>query len=1237
MQGKKVLLVARNHLIIGPLLEQMEQLSVVTHLVQEVGEARVAAAELQPALVLVELDLCHPGEDRCVARQLSRIDGFVVVAVEPNLSVEEIETLSRYDTFSSFLYDYSLLSLRALFATTFRQYNLSNPLRDATSLHRSLQQSTRDGILIYRHGRIVFVNEVMAQLLNAPDPGALLGRTVLDLVHPAYHASFQEIERQVEKVEEASESIEQVLLRLDGSMIYTEVSAAPLMYSGHPAIHLSVRDVDEQVQMQKRLQESEELYRLLVENSADSTLVFDAEGRVLFASSQTIELFGLDAQESLVGRSIWSLFDPKDRPRARKILTGPSPTEPIRNQSFVLRRQNGACFTGEVNQTGLKEAFATSNVRIMNLKDVSWRVKAEERLRRNHTTQTLVSRISRRFIHLPLEEIDQTVQQVLEELSIHLNADAAYLYVINSLDNTFRCTHSWSIPQFDFHLEEKQAIELESFPWLFGHIHTVSQILIEDVEAMPVGAEKEQAQLRQWGVSSALAFPLELEGQVIGLVGVEWARLFPEEHRHCLKDLQVLGSVFSSVLARQKTQQSLWQSKMRLRMIIDAVPHMIYARDAEGRYLFANRAVAQVLGRDIKSLIGQKMSDVCFDLDLARRSLEEDRQILAQQAPTRDVREKLFDCHGRNRVYLTTKIPCEIPGRAPKAILGVSQEITAQARDKERLRQSATVFESTTEGVLITNPQGRIIDVNRAFTEITGYARKDVVNFTPSLLKSGRHQPEFYRELWSSLKTSGTWSGEIWNRKKNGEIYPEWLTIQTVRDEDGRTSHYVGVFSDITAIKESEARLDYLAHHDPLTELPNRLLFGARMGHIIQRAEREKAGFGVLWLDLNSFKKINESIGHAQGDDLLQRVAHRLQSCVRHEDTVARLGGDEFAILLEAVSDGKMAGSVAQKILDTLEQPFDLGAKQVYLTGSVGISLYPQDGDTAEELLRNADTALTRAKKAGHGLYEFYTEELTRQAVERLTLETHLRQALERNELELYYQPQVSLETGELVGLEALMRWNSPALGLMLPGRFIGLAEEIGLIESMGAWAIRQACEQVQTWQQQGLAPVPVAVNVSASQFKEQELLDVVQGALDKTGVSPSLLELEVTESMIMRDVNLSARIMDHFRSCGIGLAVDDFGTGYSSLSYLHQFPIRKLKIDQSFVRGVDRDRQTAAITNSIIDLAGHLGVDVIAEGVEAAEEADFLRERGCQLGQGYCYHQPLPATEVESLLTSIH
>ena len=545
----------------------------------------------------------------------------------------------------------------------------------------------------------------------------------------------------------------------------------------------------------------------------------------------------------------------------------------------------------------------------------------------------------------------------------------------------------------------------------------------------------------------------------------------------------------------------------------------------------------------------------------------------------------------------------------------------------------AVVFENAREGLCITDGQRRIIMVNDAFSRMTGYAKEEVLGQDTRLLKSGAHDEIFYEAMWESIRSTGCWQGEITNRRKDGELYPELLSITAVTNDTGEIDCYVGIKSELSELRQSSQRIQHLINYDALTNLPNRVLFYDRLEQALLSARRYKRGLALILLDLDRFRHVNDAFGHTVGDRLLLEIVERLNGQIRPGDTLARLSGNEFCFVLNHLAEEQDTFRLAQRILESVARPIEIAGQSVAITASMGISIFPKDGHGADALFKAADSAIVRAKDSGRNVFRFYAPEMESQAMRRVRIENRLRTALENKELSVVYQPQVSLESGVVNGMEALLRWNNPELGQVGPTEFIPIAEDNGLIVPIGAWVLAEACRQNKAWRDSGLPPLRVAVNLSARQFREKNLLAMIQAILSESGLPANALELEVTESALIHDLDQAIQTCRQLHDLGIKISLDDFGTGYSSFAYVSRFPFDKLKIDQSFVRDITSNPANAAIAGAAIAMARSLNLGILAEGVEDEAQAAFLHRRHCDSMQGYLFSRPLAPEQFEKLL----
>lgn len=709
---------------------------------------------------------------------------------------------------------------------------------------------------------------------------------------------------------------------------------------------------------------------------------------------------------------------------------------------------------------------------------------------------------------------------------------------------------------------------------------------------------------------------------------------------------RIIG-VGKDVTVQIEASQSLRDSEQRYRMLAESISDVIFSTDSQLKLDYVSPSVQSVLGYHADWIFANGWHSIIANpaqltgiyglMERVSKAMDDPAQLaeLRGQLPTQLF---LFDClraDGR-------KIPIELrlvlvwdDDQRFEGVLGVGRDISQQRRAEKDLRMAATVFEHSTSAILITDPAGYIVQANEAFSRVSGYAVSEVLDQLPSMLVMNDQQQAHLRYILKQLNQRGSWEGEVWLKRRDGDHYPAWVGITAVLDDEGDLASYVCFFTDISERKASEQRIHRLAYYDALTHLPNRTLFQDRLYNALQQAERQKAWVVLMFLDLDRFKPINDSLGHAAGDRMLKDMALRLLACVDEDDTVARMGGDEFTLLLQPRPTRELALNraihVAENILGSLVKPFVLENREFFVTASIGIALSPQDGGELSQLMKNADTAMYHAKERGKNNFQFYQAEMNASALERLELESDLRHAMEQNEFILYYQPQFSGDGKRLTGAEALLRWRHPTRGLVPPGDFIPVIEELGLVVDVGDWVLREASRQLKAWHKAKVRVPKVSVNISARQFSDGQLGTRIANILEESGLPPACLELELTESILMREVNEALQILASLKNLGLSIAVDDFGTGYSSLNYLKQFPIDVLKIDRTFVDGLPEGEQDAQIARAIIAMAHSLNLAVIAEGVETHEQLEFLREHGCDEVQGYLFGRPMPAHQFEA------
>ncbi len=682
------------------------------------------------------------------------------------------------------------------------------------------------------------------------------------------------------------------------------------------------------------------------------------------------------------------------------------------------------------------------------------------------------------------------------------------------------------------------------------------------------------------------------------------------------------------------------RANQMLEGIIDNIPQRIFWKDVNSVFLGCNLAYARDAGLAYpEQIIGKRDSDLPWR-DQAEKFFAEEQEILTTGIPRMHFEESWIDSAGVPRTVLTSKIPLMNSEGKIFGLLGTFSDITEQRRADLALRLQSRALDASVNAIMITapTPGGNIIEyVNPAFKRITGYDPSEALGHDCRFLQRGDRDQEGLHLIREALRTGREVTAVLRNYRKDGVLFWNQLYIAPVPDADGRVTHHISVINDVTELIQYQEQLEYQANYDALTRMPNRNLLRDRIEQALARAARAQGRVAVVFVDLDGFKNVNDGLGHSVGDKLLAVIAERLAQCARSSDTVARHGGDEFVVVLSDPADESAVMVWMERARAAIAEPMWIDDTELYVGCSMGASLYPQDGGDPETLLKKADLAMYRAKDMGRNTYQFYQPEMNSTVGTRLDLERRLRRALRDGEFLLHYQPQISLASEEVIGIEALVRWQDPEVGLVMPGGFIGLAEECGLIGPLGEWVLYEACRQNKAWQMAGLPAVPVSVNLSARQFHQKNIVTQVKTVLDETGLDPQYLELELTESTIMRNADEAAEMLADLRALGIGLAIDDFGTGYSSLSHLKRFQVDRLKIDRSFVSDIGRNADDEVITSAIITLAHSLQLRVIAEGVETVEQLAFLKQRGCDEMQGYYFSRPLPQENIPAMLTARH
>jgi len=871
-----------------------------------------------------------------------------------------------------------------------------------------------------------------------------------------------------------------------------------------------------------------------------------------------------------------------------------------------------------------KPIFAALMVALVLQLAWSWRLIHIHRLRKE--TQDQVLRNSRNLEQL----VKERTLQLQTDIDLRIQAENALQAKRFLLSESQRIGHvgSW---QIDLPLNkitwseevyrifglspETYTPDLESF---YALIHADDRAVISDWINACIGGKH----------------PGELEYRIIQPnKGVRIISCYGDvQYDAANRPIRMIG-ILQDVTQQKQAEVALRDSAARIHAILDTVVDGILTIDKRGVVETFNAAAERIFGYSADEVIGHNIKMLMPEPYHSRHDGYLEHYLAGGEARVIGIGRVVEGRHKDGHVFPLDLAVSEMQLGEGLSFTGIVRDISERKQAEANLRIAAIAFESQ-EAMVITDADSVILKVNKTFTESTGYTAEEVVGRKMNVLKSGYHDQDFYVAMWESIKSTGSWQGEIWDQRKNGEIYPKWLTITAVRGDDGAVTHYVGSHTDITERKAAEEAIKQLAFYDPLTQLPNRRLLQKQLQHAIDMERRDGSQLALLMLDLDRFKVVNDSLGHLAGDELLQQVAARITGRLRDVDMVARLGGDEFLVLLEDIAYPNAAARVARQIIADLSKPFQLSqSDDVQIGVSIGISLYPQHGDSLEILMDHADAALYQAKDQGRGCFAYFSEDLTLAARKRIDVENRLRRAIQQQELRVFYQPQIDIASGRIVGAEALVRWQDPNEGLILPFCFIPIAEETSLIVEIGEWVLRQTCNQGRIWLAEGLPPLTLAVNVSPHQFRRSDIRALVAAVLAETGFPACMLELEITESGLMENQDNATDILNSLRAQGIRLAIDDFGTGYSSLANLKHFPLDVLKIDKRFIDEIPHNKGDMEIAATIVAMGHILGFKVLAEGVETAEQLAFLRKNGCDTYQGFIKKHPLPAEEFAELL----
>ncbi|MFA6121430.1 MAG: PAS domain S-box protein [Sideroxydans sp.] len=1088
--------------------------------------------------------------------------------------------------------------------------HMEEEVRQSDQRFRTLFDSSPDPIWIIDGHRFVECNQAAVKMLGYPDKSVLRNTHPSELspeFQPDGEPSFSKAESMMNLAQERGlNRFEWLHKRMDGSVFYAEVTLSSITLQNHPAIYCVWRDITERKQAEDALAESRNLLKTIIDTSPMRVFWKDRDLHYLGCNPAFAKDAGRASPEEMIGKDDFQ-------------MTWGAQAELYRADDRQVMESGIAKLSYDEPQTtpdGETIWLRTSKVPL-----------------RNHADEIIgilgiYEDITERKV---AEEAVKTSEQKL--LTILDNVDA-YIY-LKDIDGKYLFANRPVRELWQATMEDIVGFGDEKF---FDEA-TTQNIRLNDRNVLDRGealtSEESNTVVATGKTFTYLSTKLPLrreDGSIYALCGVS-----------------------TDITARIRSEEALQASEERartlstlLRLITDNVTDMIWAKDLNKRYLFANKALCNKLlnAQNTDEPIGK---DDMFFAERERNSHPDDPNwhSFGEQCQDSDIITlergipSRFDEYGNVKgkfLFLDVhKAPFINDKGEVIGVVGSGRDVTQQKVTEEKLRLASMVLENSSEAMFITDEHYLILEVNPAFTLLTGYSAQDVIGKNPKLLRSGKHEAAFYAAMQKELRKTGHWQGEIWNRRKNGEIFAEWQTINTVYNDDGSVHRHIALFSDITEKKKSEELIWAQANFDQLTGLPNRRMFRDRLAQDIKKAHRAGLGLALMFLDLDRFKEVNDSLGHDMGDALLMEAAYRISACVRESDTVARVGGDEFTIILAELEDRASVERIASNILQSLSRPFDLGKDVAYVSASIGITMYPDDATNLEDMLKNADQAMYVAKNAGRNRFSYFTNAMQERALYRLHMLNDLRSALAEQQFELHYQPIVDIHTGRIHKAEALLRWFHPKRGLISPGEFIPLAEESGLIHTIGDWVFEQAVAQALAWSARYDSDFQISVNKSPLQIQSKSDHCKWKEHLAHTGLPGKHLVIEITEGVLLDHTPIVISELLAFRDAGIQVAIDDFGTGYSALSYLKKLDIDYVKIDQSFILNLESDNNDKALAEAIVVMAHKLGLKVIAEGVETQEQLDLLAKMGCDYAQGFLYSRAVTPEEFEKLLEKIN